>query len=184
MTWADNLNFANYDDWRLPSAMNSDNTGPCSGYNCSESEMGYMYYTELGNLAHDSNTNDGPFINNWHAGYWTNTEESSEKAYIFNYNVGNQDPDNKVVNNWAWAVRGIGDIFTVSTSQTYLTDEITTDHRAILILNQIEDKGLKILDVGCGNGAFSKLAKKIGNFVCGIDVSEKNIDSPGKTRGS
>lgn len=56
-------------------------------------------------------------------------------------------------------------------------DEITVDHRANIILKLINDYGLKILDVGCGSGEFSRLAKKRGNYVCGIDISKKNIDS-------
>ncbi|MEW6715430.1 MAG: hypothetical protein AB1306_10120 [Nitrospirota bacterium] len=47
-----------YDDWRLPSAMNQDGTGPCSGYNCTGSEMGHLFYTELGNSPYGRNKGD------------------------------------------------------------------------------------------------------------------------------
>ena len=41
--------YLGYNDWRLPSQMNSDGSGPCNGFNCMDSELGYMYYVELGN---------------------------------------------------------------------------------------------------------------------------------------
>jgi len=43
-TFVDNLVYAGYDDWRLPSALNADGTGPCAGYSCSDSEMGNLYF--------------------------------------------------------------------------------------------------------------------------------------------
>src|SRR3990172_7999677 len=50
MTWADALTYEGFTDWRLPSALNQDGSGPCLGY-CTGSEMGHLYYTELGNSA-------------------------------------------------------------------------------------------------------------------------------------
>jgi len=44
MDWAETLVYAGYDDWRLPSAMNQDGTGPCQGFYCDGSEMGHLYY--------------------------------------------------------------------------------------------------------------------------------------------
>ena len=41
--WADNLVYGGYDDWRLPSSLNQDGSGPCSTLNCTDSEMGYMF---------------------------------------------------------------------------------------------------------------------------------------------
>ena len=44
--------------WRLPTS------DQCVGYNCSSSEMGHLFYTELGNKASDawlSLNNKGPF---------------------------------------------------------------------------------------------------------------------------
>ena len=80
--WAADLsitvNGITYDDWRLPTALNPDGSGPCSFYNCPGSEMGHLYYTELGNVAGPAagpHNNTGPFThflynNNY---YWTST---------------------------------------------------------------------------------------------------------------
>jgi PEP-CTERM motif len=77
-SFADNLVFAGFDDWRLPSALNSDGSGPCGlptgGYNCTDSEMGHLYYTELGNTAGAGmGTNSGPFVNYTTTFYWFET---------------------------------------------------------------------------------------------------------------
>lgn len=45
--WANNLVFGGFDDWRLPTSLNVDGSGPCSGYNCTGSEMGHMFYDEF-----------------------------------------------------------------------------------------------------------------------------------------
>ncbi len=39
-----------WDDWRLPTAKNRDGSGPIQDYYTRESELGHMYYTNLGNL--------------------------------------------------------------------------------------------------------------------------------------
>ena len=44
--WAENLVFAGIDNWRLPIV-----TDQTYGYNITGSEMGYLYYIELGNPA-------------------------------------------------------------------------------------------------------------------------------------
>src|SRR5947209_2856318 len=46
-----------YDDWRVPAT--DDQT--CFGYNCTTSEMGHLYYTELGNSAGGPLAHTGPF---------------------------------------------------------------------------------------------------------------------------
>ena len=39
------LVFGGYSDWRLPSSLNADGSGPCTaGSNCTGSEMGHMFY--------------------------------------------------------------------------------------------------------------------------------------------
>ena len=48
--WVDLLNAENFkggSGWRLPSALNADGT-LCTGINCTDSEMGDLYYDELG----------------------------------------------------------------------------------------------------------------------------------------
>ncbi|MFZ4703951.1 MAG: hypothetical protein ACOYMG_28230 [Candidatus Methylumidiphilus sp.] len=46
--WAAGLNVGGFTGWRLPTALNADGSGPCSGYNCTNSELGHLYYTEGG----------------------------------------------------------------------------------------------------------------------------------------
>lgn len=73
VTWADNLVYGDYDDWRLPTS----NT--CVSYNCTGSEMGHLYYSELGGTAGTSISSNldpdlGLFTNLIHYSYWSGTE--------------------------------------------------------------------------------------------------------------
>jgi hypothetical protein len=93
MDWASGLSvtFGSniYEDWRLPSALNQDGSGPCSVYNCTGSEMGHLYYIELGNMGYLdtsgnqtacyhsnclSNTGDFQDLKPYY--YWTSTEDA------------------------------------------------------------------------------------------------------------
>jgi len=88
-----------YNDWRLPSTWAGNNTWGWgddgttqTGYNITDSELGHLYYTELGNKGftkdgaytsdmHIESTyiglqNTGPFENLWPTNYW------SERRYI------------------------------------------------------------------------------------------------------
>ncbi|MCP3670651.1 MAG: DUF1566 domain-containing protein [Gammaproteobacteria bacterium] len=49
-TWAGQLSYGGYDDWRLASAGNA----PVSGYNVTTGELGHMFYNNLGNTAGNS----------------------------------------------------------------------------------------------------------------------------------
>jgi hypothetical protein len=62
--WANNLTVGNVTGWRLSMADS------CIGWNCTSSEMGHLWYTELGNTAH-SLTNTGNFQNMFVQNYWT-----------------------------------------------------------------------------------------------------------------
>ncbi len=99
--------------WRLPTSLNSDGGGPCVSYNCSGSEMGHMFYTNMqgsaGNSILDaSDPNDylslfenlQPFV------YWSGTENapSPGTAWGFRTDTGYQDPNWKTSPSYAWAV--------------------------------------------------------------------------------
>lgn len=126
MTWADNLVYGRYDDWRLPTALNQNGNGPCLGYNCTDSELGSLYYIELGNTADNTApygplTNSGPFINFPYDpftplpfgdarlfSYWTSTRRdkiSLTYAWEFPFMMGFQYPDKMSNTYYAWAVR-------------------------------------------------------------------------------
>lgn len=110
MAWAAGLNIYGVTGWRLPRTLQGDiscNFWPTSqavaGYNCTGSEMGYLWYTELNNLAVPWNVeppptnNTGPFLNMRpplpvgvpHSIYWSGTEwvpqspEPMAKAWVF-----------------------------------------------------------------------------------------------------
>ena len=56
VAWADGYSFGGYSDWRLPTS------DTCEGFNCTGSEMGHLWYVELGNQAGQM-TNTGGFQN-------------------------------------------------------------------------------------------------------------------------
>ena len=72
-----------YDDWRLPTALNQNGSGPCGGYNCTGSEMGHLYYTELGNLSGGPLTNTGDFQHLLSGTYWSGTEYAGNTVFAW-----------------------------------------------------------------------------------------------------
>lgn len=76
--WADGFSLAGYDDWRLPT---SDSTR--DGFNCTGSEMGHLWYVELGNPAGGPRTNQGGFQNLRYGSYWSGTQSPSTRAFVF-----------------------------------------------------------------------------------------------------
>lgn len=87
MIWAADLSVV-FTDWRLPSA------DPVCGfeYNCTGSEMGHLYYTELRNSALGPLANTGDFTNLQASDYWSGTvyAPSTEGAWFFDFNDGYQ----------------------------------------------------------------------------------------------
>jgi hypothetical protein len=84
--WADNLVVGKISDWRLPT---SDVT--CQAFNCVNSEMGHLFYTELASIApHNSKT--GSFQNVATAAYWSGTVNSKKvgQTWAFSTNDGSQ----------------------------------------------------------------------------------------------
>ena len=125
IVWADSLEYfdsvrgVTYDDWRLPSALNADGSGPDEGYNITSSEMGHLFYVELGNpsgtLAKDWYTlNVGPFINVQHydpfnGTYWMSEERKTGSAWDFVFLSGWQGSNGTFHDFNVWAVRD-GDV--------------------------------------------------------------------------
>lgn len=54
--WAEAATFGGYSNWRLPSAYNVGTTIICEGFNCTSSELGRMFYANLGATAGNSIT--------------------------------------------------------------------------------------------------------------------------------
>ena len=123
--WAANLVYVGFDDWRLPTALNADGSGPCEGYNCTGSELGNMFYGDinhgLGGVAgqstttyHNANFNLFTNLNNVYY-YWFDTEYAPFKfnnsAWLFMLNSGAYQgiAASRGMNLFAWAVRD-GDV--------------------------------------------------------------------------
>jgi hypothetical protein len=99
-------------EWRLPSTVDGLNVygydgTTTSGFNITTSEMGHLYYTELGNKGFiDTSgnpqpiwglTNTGPFLNLQPFVHWSGTEyaASPANAWYFNFSHGGQHVDSK-----------------------------------------------------------------------------------------
>ena len=99
--------------WRLPSTV----AGSTGGYNITTSEMGHLYYTELGNLGYYDTSgnyqagwglnNTGDFDNLIAWWYWSGTESAGypDYAWIFSTIDGNQPFDYKNTRYYGLAVR-------------------------------------------------------------------------------
>jgi hypothetical protein len=99
-------NYLGYSDWRLPTS------DTCAGFNCTGSEMGHLFYTELGGVAVSSiatthNANYSLFSNLQSYYYWSGTEYApgSDYAWYFRTNLGYQDYFPKYFGMYALAVR-------------------------------------------------------------------------------
>jgi hypothetical protein len=94
LVWADGLtvdfNGTILDDWRLPTFPDTDWVNVCLGDNCTDNEMGHLFYEDLGNSANNI-TNAGDFDNLLASRYWTDTPHWSKfLAYAFNLGTGYQ----------------------------------------------------------------------------------------------
>jgi hypothetical protein len=116
VAWANDLVYGGYSDWRLPNADPS-----CgSAFNCTSSEMGHMFYNNLGGTAGSTigsshNSNYSLFTNLQNSAYWSGTEDALNPpfAWDFYFLNGYHYEDNKVSNSsYAWAVRN-GDVAAV-----------------------------------------------------------------------
>jgi hypothetical protein len=129
-TWANNLVFGGYSDWRLPTLNASDmscsaNFNPGSnfpqqygGVNCEGGELSHLFVTELGNKAYESvldQTGDTSqqianlalFSNVQSSVYWSGTEYAPDlsRAWHFSSINGSQVDGGKINRLFALAVR-------------------------------------------------------------------------------
>jgi hypothetical protein len=93
--WAANGAWGGYNNWRLPTALNPDGSGPCSGFECTGSEMGHLFYKELGGVAFSSisdvhNSNYDLFNNLQSSRYWSGTEIDPSTVWVFGNDFGDQ----------------------------------------------------------------------------------------------
>ncbi len=92
-TFADGQILAGHDNWRVPDAQNFDGSGPCVTVGggegpCTESELGHLYYTELGNAEGGPLSNTGPFVNMTPDFYWS---KATSGSYEFSFLNGSQN---------------------------------------------------------------------------------------------
>jgi hypothetical protein len=127
-TWVDGLVFGGYSDWRLPTALNPDGSGPCMDFGCTGGEMGHVWLTELGNKSYCADnackevpqpgwglTHTGPFRNMQdvdYGVYWTGTEYDSTRGWFFSVKYGQQEFGEDPMFEYAVAVRH-GDVTAV-----------------------------------------------------------------------
>ncbi len=136
-TWAANLSFTDgvsvYDNWRLPTALNQEGTGPCNTYNCTSTEMGHLFYDELGGTAGQSILTSGDpdlvkFTNlqagsGYYGYYWSGTEyaPNSGAALLFYFSGGGQGAAGKDYGLHALAVSpgDVGNVAAVPEADTW-----------------------------------------------------------------
>ncbi len=134
----DSVRNVTYTDWRLPNTLQLDPS--CSwqfnagaphgqqsyGYGCTGSEMGYMFYENMGATA-DSSILSGTnaanlalFTNLQSYVYWSGLEYAPDTniAWYFYTSNGFQDAGDENVEFYAWAVRP-GDVAAIPEAETY-----------------------------------------------------------------
>lgn len=108
------FSFGGYSDWRLPTS------DYCSDFNCTGSEMGHLWYVELGNIPGGPMTNTGDFQNLGSGYYWSGTEllpPMSAWAMYFHTGLGIQASFHKSNVAAAMAVRP-GDVAAIPEPET------------------------------------------------------------------
>jgi hypothetical protein len=119
VTWADNLVYGGYSDWRLPYISVAAGAGPFVGPAvdcstapepaCRDNELGYMYYQYLGGGGSPGHTGNqtvgGVTLNNIQFFYWSGTQFVGPTAWYLRFDYGTQSDANEDDGLYAWAVR-------------------------------------------------------------------------------
>ncbi len=102
VSYLNSINYGGSTQWRLPSA----GSNPQYGYNQTGSELGKLFYSELGGTADDTITNTSIFDNEKAYLYWSGTEYAPDpsNAWLFNTSFGYQGYGYKDFQVFAWAV--------------------------------------------------------------------------------
>jgi len=112
LLWADQLVFGGVNNWRIAGRKKTTppETEACIGYNCTDSEMSYMYYVNLGGDSGLSKLtgNQGPF-KNIRAEYWSDISLDSLNSVNYHFSDGLQFKHPNYFEYAAWAVMD-GDI--------------------------------------------------------------------------
>ncbi len=120
--WAASLNVGGITGWRLPTADTS-----CTGYNCNNSEMGHLFYDELGGIAGYPVPSSSSFFSNireylggYDHFYWTGTEFTPDLGWVFFFASGHQGWGGDIPNyGFVWAVHD-GDVALIPEPEMYL----------------------------------------------------------------
>lgn len=123
-TWVAAMNASNYfgyHDWRLPTS-----TQNCNNYNCTQSELGHLFYIELGgkdstSIASKHNANYSLFKNLASSQYWSGTPYTGglyRYAWAFDFGTGYQYQATYDISFYALAVHP-GDIAAVPEPESY-----------------------------------------------------------------
>ena len=120
--YLNNIGYAGYNNWALPS------TAPeIAGFNTTGSQMGELFYNELGGVAiygivSTDNANYNLFTNftNVNRFYWSGSEQtiSPDRAWMFGFDIGLQLARPKYEQRYAWIVRP-GDVIAVAEPATF-----------------------------------------------------------------
>lgn len=128
--WAAGLTYGGYTDWRLPTTLQPDpscsgqfNIGPpygtvSAGFGCTGSEMGHLFYQDLGGNPGSSVLSSGDpdlsLFQNIQDAYWSGTAFApvTDHFWSFFFNNGYQVGNDERNQFYAWAVRD-GDVATV-----------------------------------------------------------------------
>ena len=122
-SWAANLDFAGFDDWRLPRGVIACDV--VSEEACRVDEFGYMFYYNLGGFLGSDKTGDqiangGELLSGIQSVYWFETEVDTSTAWGFRFNDGNPLSIPKInIEISTWVVRE-GDVGTVSEPGTWM----------------------------------------------------------------